>query len=381
MGRYITRNNKDIIKKIVVLILIVFFVLIVFYPSLDANADTARSSCIVIEQESGRILNGNNINIKLPMASTTKIMTALVVLKNMDVYSTISIPKQAVGVEGSSIYLKEGEKWRIIDLLYGLMLRSGNDSATALAIACGGSIEGFNEMMKDTIKSIGLKNSSFVNPHGLHDDNHYTSAYDLAMITREAFKYDVFTEIISTKVYKFIDHENINHIFYNKNKMLNMYNGANGVKTGYTKVAGRCLVSSAIKNGMQVISVVLNHPNMWADSISIMDKAFCDYGMYELICNDEFLGECKVINSRQNTTMLTSKETIRYPLKNNEILKVRYQLNYEPLVAPIKADKIVGNVDIYLDNDLLFKVNAYTIEDIKEMTLRDRLREITDKWR
>jgi D-alanyl-D-alanine carboxypeptidase (penicillin-binding protein 5/6) len=350
-------------------------------PSLYADATVNNCSGVVIEAETGRVLAGYNQNIQLPEASTTKIVTALIVLEKLDPSTIILIPDKAVGAEGSSIYLKKGEKWKIIDLLYGMMLRSGNDAALALAIAVGGSVENFSDMMNMKAASLGLTNTNFVNPHGLHDDNHYTSAYDLAMLTREAFKHKLFCEIVSSKSYTYTNQDNIKCMFINKNKMLNFFEGANGVKTGFTKKSGRCLVSSAIREDMQLISVVLNCPDMWNESMRLLTNCFCNYDMKEIIKPGMTFGETDVKNSPIETAQLMSNEVKRYPLTEDEYNSLRYNTEFYTLKAPVKKGQKGGIVGIYLDNRLLFEANLYTIENVRDKNIKERVKDILDKWK
>jgi len=371
---------KKFCKRIIVYSLL-FFIISMSEIALTAGSENYKSGSIVVEAATGRVLKGYNYDAKLPMASTTKIVTALIVLDRVDVNKIITIPDKAVGIEGSSIYLKRGEKWKIIDLLYGMMLRSGNDAASALAISTGGSIEGFAKLMNEKAESLGLKNSNFVNPHGLHDDNHFTSAYDLAMLTREAMNYEIFRKIVSTKSYRFYKTDNTVNVFLNKNKMLNMYDGANGVKTGFTKKSGRCLVSSALRDNMQLITVVLNHGNMWGDSIDMMNNAFSAYKMYDVLKAGEMVGETKVVKSVRQSTMLKSNDTFSYPLTSEEISKLTYESNFMILKAPIKKDQYGGKVNIYLDKHLIFTANAYTIEDVKDKSVREHLKDILKNWK
>ncbi len=245
-----------------------------------SNFNTETAECL-IEKNSGRILFSMNASSKMYPASTTKIVTALAVIQNCDINKTVTVDDSAVGVEGSSIYLKTDEKIKIYDLLCGLMMRSGNDSAIALAIAVSGSVEKFAELLNDTAKKCGAKDSNFVNPHGLHNENHYTTALDLAYITASAYNNSVFCQIVSQKSHTF-DRFGKPCVFYNKNKMLNLFSGANGVKTGYTKNSGRCLVSGAERENMQLISVVLNCSDMWNRSISLLKTGFDDFEMIDI---------------------------------------------------------------------------------------------------
>ncbi len=233
---------------------------------------------VVLEQSTHRVLYGSNENVKLYPASTTKILTAMVVLEALPLKTKVKVDSRAVGVEGSSIYLREGETLTVEDLLYGMMLRSGNDAALALALAVSPTIDAFAKKMNLKAKECGAYNSNFANPNGLHDDNHYTTAYDLALITAKAMENEDFRRIVSTKRVKIGEGESA-RVVANKNKMLSSFDGANGVKTGYTTSSGRCLVSSATREGMTLICVVLNCPDMWRESADALEKCYADYEM------------------------------------------------------------------------------------------------------
>lgn len=236
---------------------------------------------VVVEATSRRVLVNENMNARCYPASTTKVLTALVVLDKLPLDKVVVVPREAVGIEGSSIYLKEGEKITVEDLLLGLMLRSGNDSAAALAIAVSGSVEEFSALMNDKAKECGAYSSNFVNPHGLHDDNHYTTPYDLALITAKAYENKDFCRIVNTQIATISGADGEKHIG-NKNKLLKLFADANGVKTGYTKKSGRCLVGGAKREGMQLVSVVLNYNDMWNDTIRMLNTAFSNYEMLPL---------------------------------------------------------------------------------------------------
>lgn len=234
-------------------------------------------SAIVIQQGSDRVFYQKNVDLQLPIASTTKILTAITVIENTDnLEKVVKVPDSAVGVEGSSIYLQKGEKLRIIDLLYGLMLQSGNDCAESLAIITSGSIEQFAVLMNDMAVKTGAINSSFKNPHGLPNDEHYSTAYDLAMISNYAMNNDTFRKIVSCTTYNDCTYHgrDYNRIIKNKNKTLWELEGGDGIKTGYTKKAGRCLVSSATRYDETVICVVLNCPDMFNESYTLINSAF-----------------------------------------------------------------------------------------------------------
>ena len=243
--------------------------------SAGAPPSVSAESAALID-ESGQILYEKNANVKGYPASTTKIMTALVVLEKLDelglgMDSEVIIPEEAVGIEGSSIYLKKGERISIEELLYGLMLQSGNDSATALAICVGGSLSSFVSMMNEKAETLGCSGTHFTNPSGLYEENHYTTAADLARIAGEAMKRDDFRKIVSAKDWQNADGS---RRFHNKNKTVFQYDGATGVKIGFTKASGRTLVASAKRDDKEMIAVVLRDGNWFNDAYALMDYGF-----------------------------------------------------------------------------------------------------------
>lgn len=310
------------------------------------------------------------------MASTTKIMTAIVAIENNDIAKKIKIPKGAVGIEGSSIYLKENEEMTVEDLLYGLMLMSGNDSAAALAIITAGGIDKFSLMMNKKAADIGAKNTNFVNPHGLHDAAHYTSAYDLALITAYGLNNPIFKRIVSAEKYTIKDTGGGTgaRYFNNKNKMLRMYAGADGVKTGYTKVSGRCLVSSAKRDDMQVVTVVLNHPDMWNDSMSLLNRSFENYKMTKILSAEQSVA-VPISDGTKNCVSASPKERY-YPLSASE--NISYEYDVKKLKAPVKKGDYAGKIKINIDNHLLFEEKMYTIDSVKEKGVLDHFRGLFD---
>ncbi|MDE6598371.1 MAG: D-alanyl-D-alanine carboxypeptidase [Clostridia bacterium] len=309
------------------------------------NAEASAQSEIAMELSTGKVLIEGNADARLPMASTTKILTALIIIEDCNLDEEITVPEVAVGAEGSSIYLKKDERIDIRDLLYGLMLRSGNDSAAALAIHHSGSIEKFAEAMNDRARKIGTENSNFKNPSGLPDNEHYTTARDLCKIACYAMNNPTFKQIVST-----INYKGKYRSFVNKNKMLRMCEGANGVKTGYTLKAGRCLVSSAERNGMDIVCVVLNCRDMYERSCAIFDSCFDNYKLLKLDENKVFMCNiipCKLEKSEQ--IVVKTKKEIRYEVK--------------PVAMPTKIRKgdEVAELEIYGENDLLFSRKLYSI--------------------
>lgn len=251
----------------------------VFPVTADAPASAIPSvsakSAVLMEATSGRILYAKNANERLPMASTTKIMTALVALESGSPDRIVRIPAEAVGIEGSSIYLFEGEKLTLEQLLYALLLSSANDAAVAIAIEIAGSVEKFADLMNQKAMELGLTDTHFVNPNGLDDPEHYTTAFELAVITREALQNPLFRKIVSTKKTTIPqDGEPDRRLLVNHNKLLSRYAGAIGVKTGYTKRSGRSLVSAAERDGVTLIAVTINAPSDWNDHTALLDYGF-----------------------------------------------------------------------------------------------------------
>ncbi len=329
------------------------------------SADTAYAYTVshgecVMEVNSGRILSSVNLDKKLPMASTTKILTALTVIENFDINKEITVPKVCVGVEGSSIYLREGEKLTVKELLLGLMLRSGNDCAECLAQTLVPRAE-FIKLMNETAKKCGAINSNFTNPHGLPDENHYTTAYDLCKISCYAIKNPIFKEISSTKRVKVSnDGYAYDRLLINKNKLLFSYEGCTGIKTGYTKKAGRCLVTSAERDGLDVVSVVINSPQMWERSRELLDQAFNNYDMVEILNKDEFNDKIYHTNDGKPYKFEIFNSFV-YPLTKAEQSEIKFKFNGKKQQDYIKKPSKEGIFEIFLQNELIFSQNIYTI--------------------
>jgi len=254
--------------------------------AVDTNFCQGAKAAVIIDSKSGAILFEKKAHTKLPMASTTKIMTALAVIDKGNPDSIVEITKESVGIEGSSIYLKPGEKISVRDLLYGLLLESGNDAATALAVGVFGSEAECVKYMNDKAHSLGLVSTCFSNVHGLDDENHYTTAYELSVITREAMKNDLFRSIVSAKNYTTAG-DNPRY-FSNHNRLLSMSSSVIGVKTGYTSKAGRCLVSCAEKDGEEYIAVTLCDRLDWQDHKDMLSFAFDNFESYQIADKEDF---------------------------------------------------------------------------------------------
>ncbi|MDR1620413.1 MAG: D-alanyl-D-alanine carboxypeptidase, partial [Clostridiales bacterium] len=325
-------------------------------PAVNAPRANAAAS-MLMDAGTTRVLASLNAHARLPMASTTKVMTALVALENCALDALVTVDERAYAMEGSSMYLRLGEKLTLEDLLYGLMLSSGNDAAVAIAVHVGGSAEGFGQLMNTRAATIGCANTNFVTPNGLHDANHYTSAYDLALITCEAIGNEAFRTIVGTQYWVCKSGE-VARTLKNKNKLLWNFNGGNGVKTGYTQDAGKCLVFSAERDGNTVVGVLLNCPDMWKDAAAYLNYGF-DHFTWELIAAaDETMAQVKVQYGLKNSLALTVNEDILVPLREDETLEaVTVKLKCpRTLEAPVYAGQSVGTMEAYADGRLLKSV-------------------------
>ena len=288
---------------------------VLFLP-LNAAAISAEKA-ILLDAVSGRVIYEKNADDRSLIASTTKIMTALVVCEQCNVLDRMRIPKEAVGIEGSSMYLKEGEVLTIQELLYGLMMSSGNDAAVALAIYCGGTVEGFAEMMNDKARVLGLSGTHFENPHGLDSPGHYSTARDLAVLAAYAMKNPIFYKTVSAKTVTIGERCLRNH-----NKLLWQVEGADGVKTGFTKAAGRILVSSATRDGRRLIAVTINAPDDWRDHAALLEEGFSRYAIRRIVSAGELAGTLEIIGGEGGTVELLADGNFDYAVAEGEQIAI-----------------------------------------------------------
>lgn len=343
-----------------------------------ANVNVSAKSAIVIDMASNRVLFEKDAYTKRGPASTTKILTALLAIENVELNDMVTVSPHAAATEGSSIWLSPLEKISAHDLLYGLMLSSGNDAATALAEHVSGSEEAFVIKMNQRAIKIGAYNTNFTNPHGLPDENHYTTAYDLALISSAAMKNENFAEVVATKN-KTISWEGAewDRSLSNHNKLLKMYEYATGIKTGYTKKDGRCLVSAAEKNGLGLVAVTLSAPDDWNDHIAMLDYCFEQYEPYTVCKEGENAGVFAAKGFEADDIRLVYNNDYITALKNDESerLSIKKSFNFDyPVTRGQKVgqcdiyylDEHVGSVDLIADNDSYVKENFITI--IKKLT-------------
>lgn len=335
-------------------------VILVF--SFPANALSAQSA-VLLDCASGRILYSKQADRQSLIASTTKIMTALIVCEQCNVLDRVKIPQEAVGIEGSSMYLQAGEILTVQELLYGLMLHSGNDAAIALAIYCGGTVAGFVQLMNDKARLLELHNTHFENPNGLDAQNHYSTASDLAHLAAYAMCNPIFAKIVSTKTVKVGD-----RLLKNHNKLLWQLEGADGVKTGYTRAAGRILVSSAVRDGRRLVAVTINAPNDWQDHKQLLDDGFRRYTMRQIIQENQILGSFEIAGGKEKSVELITTEAFSFPLSNDEEPSIHLpSLGF--VYAPIAEGQNAGFAQILLNDRIIGKVALIygnTVEQIPQ---------------
>lgn len=324
-----------------------FLAAAMFLP-LNARALSAEKA-ILVDAATGRVLFEKNADSRSLIASTTKIMTALIVCEQCNVLDRMRIPAAAVGIEGSSMYLREGEVLTIQDLLYGLMLRSGNDAAVALAIYCGGTVEGFAELMNDKAHALGMENTHFVNPNGLDAPDHYSTARDLAILAAYAMENPIFRQTVSTRQIT-----TGSRVLQNHNKLLWQLEGAEGVKTGYTKAAGRILVSSAQRQGRRLVAVTINAPDDWNDHKALLEKGFTGFAVEQLIYSGECMGLRYVAGGGAQVPLIAAEDFF-YAMAPTET--VRIQISGPGFVyAPVAAGSRAGYAQVILGDKAVGKI-------------------------
>ena len=306
--------------------------------------ETSAAAAVLMDGESGRILYAHNPDQPMPIASITKIMTALVALERCGLETEYTVTAEDMA-EGSSMYLKAGETLTLEALLYGLMLPSGNDAALAVARCVSGTVEDFVAAMNAKAKALGMTNTSFANPSGLDDPAHFSTARDMAVLTRAALEREEFRTIVSTRSVTVGERTLVNH-----NKLLGWYEGCMGVKTGYTMTAGRTLVSAAERNGQTLIAVTLKDSRDWEDHKALLDYGFSAFPRSVLLTEGEAAAEIPVKCGSLTAVAIEAERTIAYPLAAGERAEVRLELP-ESLAAPLVKGAVVGGATIFLGNE------------------------------
>lgn len=363
------------IKKISVSVLVLIAVMM---SAPDANALSARGFALV-EAETGRLINGQNTGVRLPMASTTKIMTGLLACESGKLDTFFTVPEAAILVEGSSIGLVANEKLTLRDLTYGLLLESGNDAANVIAYLLGGSIQGFAEMMNKRATELGLTNTHFDNPSGLDGKTHYTTALDLARLGAVAMKNKDFSEMASTYT-KRIPYNGIKdgRLLKNHNELLKTYDGTIGIKTGYTKKSGRCLVTCAERNGVRLVVATLNGWDDWGDHRTLLDYGFTNLKRLplEMPKQELYVG---VTGGTAEKVKCAACDDASAVLKSDELQRVKSRVEIpESIGAPVEKEQKMGEVIFTLDGAEVARVNIVAIDPVAVVEKKGFFRNLID---
>ncbi len=345
-------------------------ILLMIPKNVGAISVSAECAC-VIDMSTGRVIYEKNMQKAHTMASTTKIMTALVALENSNLEDVVTVSKNAAGEEGTSLYLKQNQKVTMEDLLYGLMLQSGNDAAIAIAEGVSGSVEEFASLMTERAKKIGAKNTSFKNPNGLDEDGHFTTAYDLALITKEAMKNEKFAQIVATKSKQILDGT---QTVSNHNRMLRQYEGCIGVKTGFTKKSGRCLVTAAKRGGVGVIAVTLNAPNDWNDHTNMLNYAFSVTDYFPVILSGMTVNSVTVKTGTSNTVELTAEKDFYITESKEDKFKnitVKCDIPKE-ITAPVKKGDKLGTLTVFYKDTIQETIDLVASVDVAYQEKKNR---------
>lgn len=332
----------------------------VFTEKAAAVPTVSARSAILLDATTGAVLYEKDADSRALIASTTKIMTGLLICECCALSETVTVPQEAVGIEGSSMYLKAGECLSVEELLYGLLLQSGNDAAVALAIVCDGSVARFVQRMNARAEALGLQNTHFSNPNGLDSEENYSTARDLAYLSRAAMQNENFCRIAATKT----THAG-SRVLSNHNKLLWRYSGAIGVKTGYTKAAGRILVGAAERNGRRLISVTIHAPDDWTDHIRLLDFGFSGLTERTLVRAGDCVGTVPVLSGEAKTARLFAREPVSYYARAEETLSLRL-LVPEFVFAPVAAGAYAADAAILLNGTEVGRIPLYWGEDVAE---------------
>ena len=344
-------------------------------------------SAVLIDAETGRILWGKNENEPLAMASTTKIMTAILAIEEGNLNDTVVVSKNATKTPPVKMFLKEGEEIKLKELLYALMMQSSNDAAVAIAEHISGDVETFCNMMTEKAKQLGAKNTVFKTPNGLDSGDHHSTAYDMALIARYALKNETFFEIINKREVSFKTNKS-NYNIINKNRLLSEFNGANGIKTGYTGKAGHCFVGSATIDGLTLISVVLasgwgnkGKQQKWIDTKELLNYGFNNFKYETVLKKDDLKDTLKINKGYKEDVALYYENDVILPLTKEELSKIEIKNDIPNIFeAPIYVGQKIGTSKIILDNEILAEVNILTKEETNRKTIFFNFNKIIKNW-
>ncbi len=337
-------------------------------------------AAVLIEEQTGTVLYAQNETAPFPMASTTKVMTALMVLEYGHLDEVVTTSRNAFGVPGSSIYLSLGEKLTLEQMLYGLMLASGNDAAVAIAEHIGGTVDNFCKKMTERAAELGCKDTVFMTPHGLPNKIHHTTAYDLALIAREAMKYPLFRKIVSTQRATIPwEGRTYSRILNNKNRLLSTYEGATGIKTGYVRASGRCLVFGAERDGLEVVGVVLNCPNWFDEAAKVMDYGFANYRYLLMLKSGEQVRSLPVVDGEKKEVSILLQGDLAAPVAQEEWPQMEFDLP-DSLAAGVTKGQVVGTARLTLNGRLLVERPLIAANEVPQRTFRSGIGRIFDQW-
>ena len=329
-------------------------------------------SAVLIDQASGKVIYEKDMNDEHYPASTTKVLTALLALENMELDYKITLPDDYVNVGETNIGLRAGARQTAEELLMATMLYSANDAAQALAIGVAGSEQAFVDMMNQRVAELGLQHTHFANPHGLHSEDHYTSAYDLAMIAREAMDNPEFRHIVTTEsfVVRRVNGEE-NFTVSNRNGLLNQFEFADGIKTGYTRQAGNCIVAIATKNDMQLIAVLLNSSNIIDESQTLLEWGFDNSQHTLLVDANTVKASVKVLNGGRSEVEVLTEKPLYSVMRSDEATNVQESLDLpDSIPAPIHRGEVIGSVTYTDDNGYTYSTNLLAAKDVGRYNLR-----------
>lgn len=356
------------IKKLQNYFLINLFLLFAVATGAQAGneLDLAAQSAVLMDFTTGQVLYEKNAYLPCPPASTTKILTAIVALEQGDLQQLITTSATASRAEGSSVYLSEGETHTLEELLYGILLSSGNDAAITVAEGLAGSEEKFTEWMNQKAIAIGAKSSSFKNCNGLPREGHYTTAYDLALITRYALNNPIFDSMVRTKRRNILwPGRDYDKVLYNHNKLLWRYQFADGVKTGYTREAGKCLVSSATRNGHRLVGVVFNSKKIYEDSEQLLEYGFNNYELINLVSSQENIGKINVIAGVKDQINVFANRPLTMLFKRGMEEKIKIDLEMRKAIpAPVERMQQVGELQVKLGDKIMETVPVVAAESV-----------------
>lgn len=373
--------------------LAIFLFMFIFFTTNNVFANTTNTpkvdakGAILIDQKTGRVLFGKNENEPLPMASTTKIMTAILALEKGNLNDIVKVSKNATKAPPVKMKIKENEEIKLNDLLHSLMLQSHNDSAVAIAEHIGGSVENFCNQMTLKAQELGAKNTTFKTPNGLDAEGHQSTPYDMALITSYALNNEEFMKIINTNQLTFKSNFST-YTVQNKNRLLSEYEGANGVKTGFTNKAGHCFVGSATRGDLTLISVVLasgwgdkGKEQKWKDTKTLLNYGFDNFSYEKIFDQNSFLEKANIIKGEQDTVDLYCKKDVLIPISKEEKDKINIQTDYvKTLTAPVNKDEKVGVISVYVGDELIEQIDILTKQTVEKKSFSSYFNDIVDKW-